>query len=523
MKRKKLLSIVMTVVLSLCSLSPTAVQAQESLDTFPEEGQFKENGTEGLEEIRPEITPQEGNVNTVGKTGEEYIYRELKDGTLEITRYKGNDTELVVPAEIDGKRVTSIGYGAFNGCSSLTSIELPAGVTSIGTMAFDDCSSLTSIELPAGVTSIGDDAFSGCSSLMEIMVDENNTEYASQDGVLYNKNKTKLICSPEGKTGNIVIPTSVTSIGDYAFRGCSSLKEIVVDEKNPAYTSQDGVLYNKDKTELICCPGGKTGDLVIPTSVTKIGSSAFENGKNLTLLVYKGSYAETYAKNEGLTYRYINDSNDCSHTFKTTIVKATTKKNGSITKTCTKCGEQTKKIIYAAKTVKLSKTSYTYNGKNQKPSVTVKDSKGKTLINKKDYTVTYPKAMKNVGSYTVTIKLKGNYKGTVKKTFQIVPKGTQISKVTPKKKGFALKWKKQAVQTTGYEIVYSANKKFTKKTTKTAVIGKNKTVSKTVSKLKAGKKYYVRIRTYKTIKLNGKSKKLYSSWSKIKTVTTYKK
>lgn len=85
--------------------------------------------------------------------------------------------------------------------------------------------------------------------------------------------------------------------------------------------------------------------------------------------------------------------------------------------------------------------------------------------------------MKNVGSYTVAIKLKGNYKGTVKNTFQIVPKGTQISKITPKKKGFALKWKKQAVQTTGYEIVYSTDKKFTEKTTKTAVIGKNKTVS----------------------------------------------
>lgn len=82
---------------------------------------------------------------------------------------------------------------------------------------------------------------------------------------------------------------------------------------------------------------------------------------------------------------------------------------------------------------------------------------------------------------------------------------------------------KQAVQTTGYKIVYSTDKKFTKKTTKTAVIGKNKTVSPTVSKLKAGKKYYVRIRTYKTIKANGKTKKLYSAWSKIKTVTTYKK
>lgn len=169
--------------------------------------------------------------------------------------------------------------------------------------------------------------------------------------------------------------------------------------------------------------------------------------------------------------------NDCSHTFQTTIAKATTKKNGSITKTCTECGEQSRETIYEAKTVKLSKTSCTYNGKNQKPSVIVKDSKGKILVNKKDYTVTCPKAMKNVGSYTVAIKLKGNYKGTVKKTFQIVPKGTQISKITSKKKGFALKWKKQAVQTTGYEIVYSTDKKFTKKATKTAVIGKNKTVS----------------------------------------------
>lgn len=201
----------------------------------------------------------------------------------------------------------------------------------------------------------------------------------------------------------------------------------------------------------------------------------------------------------------------------------TASKNGSITKTCTKCGEQSRENIYAAKNIKLSKTSCTYNGKNQKPSVIVKDRKGKILVNKKDYTVTCPKAMKNVGSYTVAIKLKGNYKGTVKNTFQIVPKGTQISKITPKKKGFALKWKKQAVQTTGYEIVYSTNKKYTKKTTGSIVIGKNKTVSRTLSKLKAGKKYYVRIRTYKTIKLNGKSKKLYSAWSKIKTVATYKK
>ena len=128
--------------------------------------------------------------------------------------------------------------------------------------------------------------------------------------------------------------------------------------------------------------------------------------------------------------------------------------------------------------------------------------------------------MKNVGSYTVTIKLKGNYKGTVKKTFQIIPKVSTISKIIPKKKGFALEWNKQAVQTTGYEVAYSTNKKFTKKTTGTITVGKSKTVSKSVSKLKAKKKYYVKIRTYKAVKTNGKAKKLYSAWSKIKTVTT---
>ena len=421
MKRKKILSIVMALILSLCSFPLTEVQAEEA---FPEGETLEKNRTEELEKSVQEITPQTGNVRTANNICEEYRYRELEDGTLEITGYQGNDTELVIPAEIGGKCVTSIVDRAFYGCSSLTSIELPAGLTSIGEGAFSGCSSLTSIELPAGLTSIGFFAFSGCSSL----------------------------------TG-IELPAGLTSIGDSAFSGCD----------------------------------------------------------DLVLLVYKSSYAEKYSKKYSLNYRYIND---CSHAWDTDIVKATTKKNGSITKTCTECAKQTTETIYAVKNIKLSQTSYTYNGKSQKPSVTVKDRKGKALKNKTDYTVTYPKNMKNVGNYTVTIKLKGNYKGTVKKTFQIIPKGTTISKITPKKKGFALKWNKQAVQTTGYEVAYSTNKDFTKKATGTITVGKSKTVSKSVSKLKAKKKYYVKIRTYKAVKINGKAKKLYSAWSKIKTVIT---
>ncbi len=151
-----------------------------------------------------------------------------------------------------------------------------------------------------------------------------------------------------------------------------------------------------------------------------------------------------------------------------------------------------------------------------KPAVSIKDSKGKNLKSKTDYTISYAKGRKNVGNYTVTIKLKGNYSGTVKKTFTIVPKGTSISKVTPRKKGFTVKWKKQATQVTGYEIAYSTDSKFSKKNTKIVSVRKNNVVSNTVNKLKTKKKYYLRIRTYQTVK----GKKYYSSWSKVKNITT---
>lgn len=102
------------------------------------------------------------------------------------------------------------------------------------------------------------------------------------------------------------------------------------------------------------------------------------------------------------------------------------------------------------------------------------------------------------------------------------PKGTAISKITAKKKGFIVKWKKQAGQVSGYEIACSTSKKFPKKGTTVVTVGNAKTVSRTVSGLKAKKKYYVRIRTYRSEKADGKTKKVYSGWSKVKTVTTKK-
>lgn len=168
---------------------------------------------------------------------------------------------------------------------------------------------------------------------------------------------------------------------------------------------------------------------------------------------------------------------------------------------------------YFPSTVKLAKTSYAYDGKTKKPAVTIKNSKGKK-VSTKNYTVSYSSGRKNVGTYTVTIKFKGSYSGTVKKTFTIKPKSTTLSSVKAKSKGFTVKWKKQTAQTTGYQIQYSTSSSF--KNPKTVTVSKNSTTSKTISGLNSKKKYYVRVRTYKTVK----GTKYYSSWSSKKSVVT---
>ena len=156
-----------------------------------------------------------------------------------------------------------------------------------------------------------------------------------------------------------------------------------------------------------------------------------------------------------------------------------------------------------------------YNGKAQTQSVSVKsiiDGQWETL-NKNNYKVSY-KNNKAVGKATVVITGVGEFYGSKTLSFQIKPKGTSLKKLTKGKKSFTATWTKQATQTTGYQIQYGLKKNF--KGAKTVTVKKNKTTKTTVKKLKAKKKYYVRIRTYKQI---GKTK-YYSAWSKVKTVKT---
>ena len=213
------------------------------------------------------------------------------------------------------------------------------------------------------------------------------------------------------------------------------------------------------------------------------------------------------------------------HTSATVTTPATTAKAGSVVESCTVCDKELSRTAIA----KIGKTTipaatFVYNGKIRKPVPTVKDAKGKKLVKGTDYTVTYKNAKatksataKNVGRYTVVVTFKGKYSGTAKKQFVINPQGTTVKKLAkPAKKQIKVTWAKKTVQVTGYEIQYSTTKAFTKKTTKTAIVKKAKTNNKVIKQLKSKKKYWVKVRTYKTV--NGV--KFYSKWSPAKTIVT---
>ncbi len=201
--------------------------------------------------------------------------------------------------------VTIIETNAFNGCSALTSIDIPGSVADIYDLAFSRCSSIKSINIPRSVTFIGIGAFGWCTSVTDITVEDGNKNFTSENGVLFNKDLTTLIAYPCGKAGAYRIPDSVTKIEDWAFGACngltsvkitnpmivigegaftdcSSLTDIDVENGNKNYTSDNGVLFNKDLTTLIAYPAGKAGAYRIPGSVTKIEDFAFNSCDGLT-------------------------------------------------------------------------------------------------------------------------------------------------------------------------------------------------------------------------------------------------
>lgn len=173
-------------------------------------------------------------------------------------------TSITIPGS-----VTSIGWAAFYGCKGLTSVTIPNSVTSIETYAFYLCSKLTSITIPASVTSIGDGVFWSCSGLTEILVDPGNRNYASADGVLFDRSMDTLLQFPNGKQGVYSIPAGVTSIGQFAFSYCKGLTGITIP---------NSVTSIGDAAFMSC---GLTS-VAIPNSVTSIGQNTFRHCSELT-------------------------------------------------------------------------------------------------------------------------------------------------------------------------------------------------------------------------------------------------
>ena len=293
------------------------------------------------------------------------------------------------------------------------------------------------------------------------------------------------------------------SVGNAAYEH----KEHVAKNRTiAATTSKDGAVVADCR---ICGETFKTVKTIARIKAVSLSSSSY---------TYDGS-----AKKPGVTVTDANGAKIVSSNY--SVAYSNNVKKGTATATVTFKGNYSGTVkktfeINPAKVsnVKLSSTSYTYNGKTKTPSVTVKDSKGRKLKNGTDYTVKYSSGRKNVGRYAVKVTFKGNYTGSKTVYYYIVPKSTSISRVSALRKGFKLSWKKQKTQTTGYQIQYSTSKKFKK--AKAVNVSKNKTTSKYIKKLSSKKKYYVRVRTYKKVKINGKTKKVYSSWSKTKTVKT---
>lgn len=252
---------------------------------------------------------------TTGSCGDNATYSfDATTGTLTIggaghmTDYNSDDqpwcnTSAKIKRVVIQSGVTSIGDFAFNNCFRIEQVEISDTVTSIGKSAFSQNYYLTTIEIPFSVERIGQYALENCSKLQSINVDTNNNNFCSIDGVLYNKEVTELIKYPQNKQDSTyVMPDTLETIATYAIRQAliekiyisknlsnmtlgvnpssitgTQFKSIVVDEHNENYSSQDGVLFNKEKTKLLMFPSGNTdmNEYVIPNSVKEIHTDAF--------------------------------------------------------------------------------------------------------------------------------------------------------------------------------------------------------------------------------------------------------
>lgn len=312
------------------------------------------------------------------------------------------------------------------------------------------------------------------------------------------------------------VPPSCQEYGITDGAHCSLCGEILKEQEllEPAHTGQ-----YLPAVEATCTKNGHMEGMycIVCNRVYEGGHTIFSSGHKIVQLPAKAATCNE----DGYTYG--EQCQICGHivvaqkvipaahqgSVTTKITKATMKCNGKIEKLCISCGETlSKEVIYKIKKISLSPSTYTYDGAAKAPLIKILDSKGNPVptnyIGIKNLT-----NRKTVGTHMIKVTFKGRYKGTKMVSFTIKPKGTYFQSGVKRKTSITLNWKKVKKQITGYEIKYSTNKKFTKKTSTTTKIKSYKTTSKRFNGLKSKKNYYFKIRVYKTV--NGKN--YYSAWS----------
>ena len=289
--------------------------------------------------------------------------------------------EKTIPSKFGGYTLTTIGNSVFRNCDNLTAITIPDSVTTIEHNAFSDCDSLKSVIIPNSIATMGDGVFDWCDSLKDIYLAFNSNKWVSlgmneETDINYHYNVTNVPAHYVSET--IIKKATCTTIGE----------------------------------KIMTCECGFDKPATIPAGHT-------------------AGIAATCSAPQKCTGCGIVLKEKLSHSYKTVTTKATLSANGSVKTTCTICGAvKSNKTISYPKTFTLSTTSYTYNGYIRKPTVTVKDAAGNVLKKDTDYTVTYSTGRKNVGTYNVIVKMKGNYTGTKTLSFKIKP--IDISKCTVK-------------------------------------------------------------------------------------------
>ena len=380
---------------------------------------------------------------------------------------------------VDNK-VTAIGSSAFSNCFYLEEINLGNGVRKLGVAAFKNCMSIQSITIPKNVQKIGYNVAYFCDKLAAYHVDEQNENYCDIDGVLYTKDKSKLVIYPKAKKltdqiytvdpackeiegmafgyaaglKEIKLPDGLTTIGRYAFLCCEQLEKLQIPE---TVTTIKGALDHITNLRYLYLCGDVPEDFVENERLEETGySNGFEDQRTLTVMINEAywdnyqAYRESFDKDDGITFEK-----------------------------------------WDGKTIKPipSKEPENSNNSNKKPS----DNNNSN---------TKPAASPSVGSVIQTSTTKITQPTAVK----------LLSVKNQKGKKAQVKWKKNT-KASGYQVQYSMKKNF-KSGIKNITIKKNKITSTVLKKLKKKKTYYVRVRTYK--KLGNKT--YYSKWSNVKKV-----